>query len=136
MSAPPDWRATLDPARKSWLDTANDSACDFPIQNLPFGIFSDAKQPARRAGVALGDQIVDLAALARAGLVTLPAGAGNVFDAPSLNAFIALGRDAWRGVRVQLSALFARDTARLRDDAALRVQALVPQRGATLHLPV
>jgi len=126
MSAPPDWRATLDPARKSWLDTANDSACDFPIQNLPFGIFSDAKQPARRAGVALGDQIVDLAALARAGLVTLPAGAGNVFDAPSLNAFIALGRDAWRGVRVQLSALFARDTARLRDDATLHLPVEIP----------
>ncbi|OXH83877.1 hypothetical protein CA830_33340, partial [Burkholderia multivorans] len=72
MSDTQDWRATLDPARKSWVETANDPACDFPIQNLPFGIFSDAKQPARRAGVALGDQIVDLAALARAGLLTLP----------------------------------------------------------------
>ncbi|KUZ73321.1 fumarylacetoacetase [Burkholderia ubonensis] len=136
MSMSPELRATLDPARKSWIEAANDPACDFPIQNLPFGIFSDAKQTARRAGVALGDQIVDLAALARAGLVTLPAGAGDVFAQPTLNAFIALGRDAWRGVRVQLSALFARDAARLRDDAALRAQALVPQREATLHLPV
>ncbi|KWE61052.1 fumarylacetoacetase [Burkholderia ubonensis] len=136
MSDIQDWRATLDPARKSWVEAANDPACDFPIQNLPFGIFSDAKHTARRAGVALGDQIVDLAALAHAGLVTLPAGAGDVFAQPTLNAFIALGRDAWRSVRVQLSDLFARDTARLRDDAALRAQALVPQRDATLHLPV
>ncbi|UEP22070.1 fumarylacetoacetase [Burkholderia ambifaria] len=135
MSEPQDWRATLDPARKSWVETANDPACDFPIQNLPFGIFSDAKQAARRAGVALGDQIVDLAALARAGLVTLPAGA-DVFAAPTLNPFIALGRDAWRSVRVQLSQLFSRDDARLRDDAALRAQVLVAQRDATLHLPV
>ncbi|MBE0631847.1 MAG: fumarylacetoacetase, partial [Burkholderia vietnamiensis] len=44
MSDTRDWRATLDPARKSWVDTANDPACDFPIQNLPFGIFSDAAQ--------------------------------------------------------------------------------------------
>lgn len=137
MSDTHDWRATLDPARKSWVDTANDPAGDFPIQNLPFGIFSDAKHAARRAGVALGDRIVDLAALARAGLVTLPAGAdAGVFAAPTLNAFIALGRDAWRSVRVQLSALFARDNARLRDDAALRAQVLVAQRDATLHLPV
>lgn len=135
MSEPQDWRATLDPARKSWVETANDPACDFPIQNLPFGIFSDAKQAARRAGVALGDQIVDLAALARTGLVTLPAGA-DVFAAPTLNPFIALGRDAWRSVRVQLSQLFSRDDARLRDDAALRAQVLVAQRDATLHLPV
>ena len=127
MSDIQDWRATLDPARKSWIDTANDPACDFPIQNLPFGIFSDAKQPARRAGVALGDQIVDLAALARAGLLTLPGGA-DVFAASTLNAFIALGRDAWRSVRVQLSELFSRDNARLRDDAALRAQVLVAQR--------
>ena len=135
MSDTQDWRATLDPARKSWVDTANDPACDFPIQNLPFGIFSDAKQPARRAGVALGDRIVDLAALARAGLVTLPAGA-DVFAAPTLNPFIALGHDAWRSVRVQLSALFSRGDARLRDDAALRAQVLVAQHDATLHLPV
>ncbi|HDR9169891.1 TPA: fumarylacetoacetase [Burkholderia vietnamiensis] len=135
MSDTRDWRATLDPARKSWVDTANDPACDFPIQNLPFGIFSDAAQPARRAGVALGDRIVDLAALARAGLVTVPAGA-DVFAEPTLNAFIALGRDAWRSVRVQLSELFARDAARLRDDAALRSRVLVAQCDATLHLPV
>lgn len=135
MSDTQDWRATLDPARKSWIETANDPACDFPIQNLPFGIFSDAKQPARRAGVALGDQIVDLAALARVGLVTLPAGT-DVFAAPTLNPFIALGRDAWRSVRVQLSVLFSRDDARLRDDAALRAQVLVAQRDGTLHLPV
>ncbi|GAA5239295.1 hypothetical protein BMMON2_21170 [Burkholderia mallei] len=75
MSAIPDTlRASLDPSRKSWLDTANAAACDFPIQNLPFGIFSDARDASRRAGVALGDQIIDLAALARAGLLTVDGG--------------------------------------------------------------
>lgn len=144
MSVTPELRATLDPARKSWLDTANDAACDFPIQNLPFGMFSDARNPSRRVGVALGDQIVDLAELQRAGLLTMPLASaddyiamrGRAFEQPTLNDFIALGRDAWRSVRVQLSELFSRDTARLRDDAALRAKVLVAQRDATLYLPV
>ena len=73
-------------------------------------------------GVAIGDQIVDLAALQAAGLLDVPAPA-DVFSRDTLNDFIALGRDAWRSVRVQLSALLARGTATLRDDAALRASA-------------
>ena len=65
--------------------------------------------------------------------MTLPAGA-DVFAAPTLNAFIALGRDAWRSVRVQLSDLFSRDNARLRDDSC--AHRCSSQRDATLHLPV
>ncbi|SMG01371.1 Fumarylacetoacetase [Burkholderia singularis] len=131
------WQASIDPARKSWLDSANDPACDFPIQNLPFGIFSDVRFSTRRAGVALGDAIVDLAALQRTGLLSVPgAGSAAVFERPSLNDFIALGRDAWRSVRVQLSELLERGNARLRDDGVLRKRVLVAQRDATLHLPV
>jgi fumarylacetoacetase len=146
-------RGTVDPSRKSWLEAANDAACDFAIQNLPFGIFSDAVNPARRAGVAIGDSIVDLAVLESAGLIVLPgaasapastqaqasvthSGNASVFARDTLNDFIALGRDAWRSVRIQLSALLARDTPTLRDDAELRRCALVPQAAATLHLPV
>ncbi|TDV14368.1 fumarylacetoacetase [Paraburkholderia caballeronis] len=134
---PSDLQATLDPSRKSWIDSANDPHGDFPIQNLPFGVFSDARDAATRVGVAIGDFVVDLSALAGAGLLTLPAGApADLFAQPALNGFIALGRAAWRSVRVQLSALLARDTATLRDDAALRERALVPLKDATLHLPV
>ncbi|MWX93759.1 fumarylacetoacetase, partial [Francisella tularensis] len=93
------------------------------------------RDASRRAGVALGDQIIDLAALARAGLLTVDGGAA-VFARPALNDFISLGRDAWRSVRAQLSALFERGDARLRDDAALRAKVLVAQRDAALHLPV
>jgi fumarylacetoacetase len=125
-------RATLDPALESWIDSANDPACDFPIQNLPFGIFSDAVNPQPRAGVAIGDWIVDLGVLERAGLLH----AHGTFDAPRLNDFIALGAGAWREVRVTLSALLARDRATLRDDAGLRGRALVPRENASLHLPV
>jgi fumarylacetoacetase len=132
-----DLQATLDPQRKSWIDSANDAACDFPIQNLPFGVFSTAQQTHARVGVAIGDQVVDLAALHDAGLLGLPAGAReNVFARAALNDFIALGRDAWRSVRVQLSSLLAKDTAALRDDAALRARAFVKLADAKLHLPV
>jgi fumarylacetoacetase len=144
MSIGGELQATLDASRKSWIGTANDPACDFPIQNLPFGVFSDRNNHAPRVGVAIGDRIVDLAALESAGLLTVAFPAAHVaqkndasvFARNSLNAFIALGRDAWRGVRVQLSALLERDNGRLRDDEALKSRALVSMSDATLHLPV
>ena len=132
MSTPASLQATLNPSLKSWIDSANDPASDFPIQNLPFGVFSNDANPARRAGVAIGEWIVDLAVLEQAGLLKTP----DVFGKPRLNDFIALGRDAWREVRIALSGLLARDNPTLRDDAALRQRALVPQSNATLHLPV
>jgi fumarylacetoacetase len=124
--------ATLSPTLKSWLESANDPASDFPIQNLPFGIFSDAVNTRPRAGVAIGEWIVDLSVLEDARLID----AHGAFAAPRLNDFIALGREHWRAVRIALSALLARDNAVLRDDAALRRRALVPQSDATMHLPV
>jgi fumarylacetoacetase len=134
MNALSDLQATLDPSRKSWIESANNPASDFSIQNLPFGIFSDSRNGARRAGVAIGDEIVDLAALETAGL--LNGIAPNVFARDTLNDFIALGRDTWRSVRIQLSTLLARDTPVLRDNADLRGKALVRQADAQLHLPL
>jgi len=146
MNALSDLHATLDPSRKSWVESANDSTNDFSIQNLPFGIFSDARNSAPRVGVAIGDSIVDLAVLQTSGLLRLPgastdasasaAASEPVFSRGTLNDFIALGRDVWRTVRIQLSDLLSRESATLRDDAVLRERALVPQAGATLHLPV
>jgi fumarylacetoacetase len=125
-------KATLNPARKSWLDSANEPDNDFPIQNLPFGVFSNEVDPTPRTGVAIGGWIVDLAVLEKAKLLPF----GDVYYKPRLNDFIALGREAWRSVRIALSALLASDSPTLRDNAALRQRALVPQANATLHLPV
>lgn len=127
--------ATRDPAKRSWLASANETTCDFPIQNLPFGIFSDGRNARPRAGVALGDVIVDLAALRSAGHLSLDAHE-DVFARGSLNAFIALGREAWRSVRIQVSQLFDAACPTVRDDAALRERVLVPMQDATMHLPV
>ena len=68
---------THDPGLRSWVDSAHEPGCDFPIQNLPFGIFKrkGQKEPAR-GGVAIGEQIVDLAAL-------------GVRTGPTLNGIVA-----------------------------------------------
>lgn len=121
-----------DPALKSFIEVAEQS--DFPIQNLPFGIFSTAAQPQARAGVAIGDQVLDLSVLEARGLLN-PA-SHPVFGEHTLNAFIALGRPVWRATREVISVLLRHDNPVLRDDQALRAQALVPQSIVRMHLPV
>ena len=67
--------ATHDPELKSWVETANEPGCDFPIQNLPFGIFRKrGSRQAPRGGVAIGDQILGLAEEDAAALVLRLAG--------------------------------------------------------------
>jgi fumarylacetoacetase len=123
-----------DPSLRSWVDTANLAGSDFPIQNLPFGVFSTSQLRAPRAGVAIGDQVLDLSVLESVGLLT-PA-SHKVFDQATLNDFIALGKTAWQSVREQISLLLRADEGRLRDDASLRARALIPMQQATMHLPV
>jgi fumarylacetoacetase len=124
---------TTVPSLKSWVDSANQAECQFPIQNLPFGIFRTGQDSGPRVGVAIGDQIVDLAVLAEQGL--LPCAAA-VLRRPVLNDFIALGRPVWRAVRERLSALLAAGDDTVASNTALREQALVPQAAAQLLLPL
>ena len=60
---------THNPTLKSWVRSAHLSGCDFPIQNLPFAVFRrTGSAEAFRGGVAIGDQILDLAAVAQTGV--------------------------------------------------------------------
>jgi len=93
---------THDPARKSFVDTANAPESDFPIQNLPFGVFRPAPGVSPRVGVAIGDQIVDVAAAADS-FGGAAAATAKACAAPSLNALMALGPQAWSGLRLALS---------------------------------
>jgi fumarylacetoacetase len=129
----PKLDATHDPKLKNFLDSANDGACHFPIQNLPYGVFTTADRKTPRVGVAIGDQVLDLAVLEEAGL--LEAGPAPVFASAGLNAFMALGPAVWAATRARLSALLSQADATLRDDAALRAKALVAMAKATLHRP-
>jgi len=122
-----------DPKLKSFISV--DPSSDFPIQNLPYGVFSTAQSPALRVGVAIGDHVLDLALLESEGLIRTGA-ERCVFAKPSLNAFMALGPKVWSQTRVRISELLRDDHAELRDNAALRKRALLPLRDAKLHLPI
>ncbi|MCY7338355.1 MAG: fumarylacetoacetase [Sphingomonas bacterium] len=117
---------THDPARRSWIDSANGHAA-FPIQNLPLGIFSTASRD-RRIGVAIGDQIVDLRGLAEAGLVDDRWLAALV--RPTLNDWFAHGPVEGRALRRLLSDLLSGEAQR----AAVNPH-LVAQADAAMHLP-
>jgi len=111
--------ATHDPRLQSWVESANAPDCEFPIQNLPFGIFkrkNSLEKP--RGGVAIGDQILDLAAL-------------GVKTGPTLNGIAAMGAAVWKRMRRQLSrALSAKGRYKKFS------KYLVPMKQAQLFLPV
>uniref|UniRef100_A0A8C2J5Y4 Fumarylacetoacetase n=1 Tax=Cyprinus carpio TaxID=7962 RepID=A0A8C2J5Y4_CYPCA len=108
---------------------------DFSYRNLPYGIFSTPDNPRHRIGVAIGDQILDLSVIKH--LFNGPALGHHqdVFEQPTLNAFMALGYDAWREARKCLQMLLAADESTLRDDVSLRSRAFVQQSSAMMHLP-
>jgi fumarylacetoacetase len=122
-----------DPSLRSFIEVAPDS--DFPIQNLPFGVFSTESSPNKRVGVAIGDFVLDLAELEARGLLR-PAGDARVFDRASINAYMTLGPKVWSQARARIGELLRSEVATLRDDKSLRQTALVPRDGATLHLPI
>jgi fumarylacetoacetase len=120
--------ATHDPARRSWVESANAPGTDFPIQNLPFGVFDDGK--GARGGVALGDRIIDLSALIAAGVLSGPA--VNAANGASLLPLFAQPRTAVSALRAALSELFREGGGGDRDAAQ---KALVPMAGAELLMP-
>ncbi len=108
----PTTNETHDPAARSWVESANRPGCDFPVQNLPFGVFRPAHGLAR-VGVAIGDQVFDLAAAAERGLFagdTLAREAALCCDG-ALNPLMALGERHWSALRRSIFHL-------LRDDAS------------------
>src|SRR5262245_38581237 len=128
---------THDPKLRSFVPVPPGS--HFPIQNLPFGVFRPRAGGNPRVGVAIGEQVVDLAVLERKGLLSVPSQSArkeSLFDRPSLNAFMACGRPVWKEIRERLSQLFRDDEPRLRDDAALRREAIVPITDVEMLLPV
>lgn len=118
---------------KSFIDVAKDS--DFPIQNLPYGIFSQTQDGERRVGVALGEWVVDLSVLEAHGFLKIKAGE-QFFNQPTLNKFIATGKSHWSNIRAELQTLLSADHATLRDHQTLRDQVFFKQTNVYMHLPV
>ncbi|SMX50729.1 fumarylacetoacetase [Maliponia aquimaris] len=108
---------------RSWVETANDPQSPFPLNNLPFGVFSTGDAP--RCAVAIGESVLDLAALQSAG--SLP---DHGFDEPALNTFMGKGKQAWEDVRRTLTELLREGN----ETDAVRA-ALHDMSGVTMHLP-
>jgi fumarylacetoacetase len=118
----------LDPNLQSFVDVPTGS--DFPIHNLPYGIFRPSAGARPRIGVAIGNEVLDLSILADRGILS-----GTAFREPTLNAFMALGRPAWREVRQTLTRLLRRDEPTLRDDSGLRDAAFHSMASVEMLLP-
>ncbi len=113
---------------RSWLAAANDPACPFPLNNLPCGVFS-TPGTAPRCGVAIGDSVLDVAGMEKAGLL-------RIADAPLLNTgawnpLMAAGPAVWERLRSALMG-HLREGADTRDQVEAWLQ---PLAGVTLHLP-
>lgn len=122
-------QSTTDPALKSFVDY--DETSHFPIQNLPLGIFEEQGQV--RAGIRIGDYVLDLAFLEHQGFFqNLP----QVFSSTSLNSFLALGRPVWKEFRRIVSRLLSDGEATLQDNHELRERVLIPVAKVKMHLPV
>ena len=116
---------THDPARQSFVDSANAPGCDFPVQNLPFCIYRPAPGQQPRVGTAIGDQILDIAVAASIlGGPALPI-------SPALDHLMSLGPRTWSALRLALSRGLSTEYG----DERLR-QHLTPMAQAELRLPV
>lgn len=120
---------TSQPGLRSWVPVPDGS--DFPIQNLPYGVFSTADR-GPRAGVAIGEYILDLAATAMQGYFDDLGFHSGVFERPVLNDFIALGQPVWQKVRQRISDLLREHSSA----QAFADRLLVRQKDACLHLPI
>ena len=127
---------THDPALTSWIESANSADTDFPIQNLPFGVFSRKGDSERRVGVAIGDQIVDIGESLSANLWSGKArDVARWCDRPSLNELMQAPRDSLSQFRARLSELL---TGTPGDDSVINPLppgALVPMADAVMFRP-
>ncbi|MDQ3752268.1 MAG: fumarylacetoacetase [Actinomycetota bacterium] len=121
-------------SRRSWVPVPEGS--DFPLANLPYGIFRRAGEPPR-VGVAIGDRVLDLDAVQRAGVLDgEPALPQGVFGHGSLNPFMELGRPAWKRVRARLTELLEEGDHVPLDARGVVARALIDRSGVELLLPV
>ncbi len=125
---------TVDPAVKSFVPVAADS--EFPLQNLPYGVFSPTPADEPRVGVRIGDHVLDLAVIQNGGYLDSAGLPEGVFSYPVLNPFMELEREHHRITRLLIHGLLREDEPTLRDDPVLRGRALLPVDSVTLQFPV
>jgi len=108
---------------------------NFPLENLPYGIFSTASEPQHRIGVAIGDHILDLSKISHLFDGPLLSDNQAVFQQPTLNGLMSLTRSCWVEARKRLTSLLSTTSPTIRDNLQLKERCLVLQTEATMHLP-
>jgi fumarylacetoacetase len=132
-----DLDQTHDPSARSFVESANAEGCDFPIQNLPYGAFTNRQHASARLCVAIGDQVLDLCAVAELGLLR-PSEEdedevlAEVCQESCLNSLMGLGPERWRELRLILFELLSAGSPHRAEVASC----LLAQRELTLALPV
>ncbi len=121
------------PSRKTWLDTPKNT--DFPIQNIPFGVFL-TRDDVITIGTRIGDYAIDLGALHQLGYFDGIPLTDDIFLQDTLNDFIADGRKTWRLVRNRISEIFEESNASLRDNAKDRDVVIFELKEVEMQLPV
>lgn len=121
------------PDLTSWVPVPENS--DFPIQNIPFGIFSTPTK-SKRAGIAIGDHVLDLFEIASAGLLDQVEKDSSVFNNSYLNPIIDKGKNYSRALRNLISEILEKSNPALRDNDDLRTRSLLPMTDVTMHLQV
>lgn len=118
---------------ESWLEVSRES--DFPIQNIPFGIFkSSGRSP--RVGTRIGKTVVDIYMLAESGFLDGLGIDPDIFHRDTLNSFISLGKPVWQAVRQRIIKVFTVDNGELRDNADKLAEILLPVETVKMLLPV
>ena len=129
---------THNPDRRSWVESANAPESDFPIQNLPFGVFQrrDTNEEPR-IGVAIGDQILDLQHCVRERLLMgISPESACALSAKTLDDFMGLGRSQWKAVRTAVGDLLDSNSSKIGASATPQAAVgLIPMRDAEMVVP-
>lgn len=122
-----------DPKKKSWLEVPETT--DFPIQNIPFGVFI-TKDDVITIGTRIGNYAIDLGALQQLNYFDGIDLTDDMFMQDTLNDFISDGKKTWRLVRNRISDIFDSNNPQLRDNAAHREVVICPMEEVEMQLPV
>merc|ERR1712012_247163 len=126
-------RAKPSMMNNTWIHVQPDS--HFPLQNLPYGVFSTQSDSNHRIGVAIGDHVLDLSKISHLFTGPLMSGQQSVLKQATLNSLMGLTRGHWQETRATLQSLLSPGNPALRDDHSLRSVALLPRSSVTMHLP-
>ncbi|HEY2849060.1 MAG TPA: fumarylacetoacetase, partial [Gemmatimonadaceae bacterium] len=136
MKTPTTLDESHDPALHSWVGSANDAGTDFPVQNLPFGVFRHDFEERPRVGIAIGDQVLDCLAASRAGCFSdLGPLTNDALQSWSLNALLALGRTDARAIRLAASRLLRDGTPEAKRAQSLRGDILAGMDRVSMLVP-